>query len=249
MKRLIATVIIVLAVVVWNETAWSTADFSAQTGLSCNYCHENPDGGGTLTPEGDAFRAAGYVLPDQARPSLWPRIGRLLLGFIHVLAAFIWLGTIFYVHLFMGPRSLTSGLPKSEVLLGRLAMLAVGLSGLGLTWLRLRSLDELWTTTFGLVLLVKVGLFSIMILVAVLATVVIDRKLRKTINDRPGDRAGTAGRLQRWSGPHRGPGPGLRRLGLQDVEERGSHGPPPGRAGSWRGLGRCAPRPRGSGEA
>ena len=177
--QFIPAAIMALAVMAWASPAWATADFSAQTSLSCNFCHENPDGGGTLTPEGDAFRANGYILAEDGRSLFWPRAGRLLLGFIHVLAAFIWLGTIFYVHLFMGPRSLTGGLPKAEVLLGRLSILAVGLSGIGLVLFRLKSFDELWTTTFGLVLIVKVSLFLTMILVAILATVFIDRKLRK----------------------------------------------------------------------
>ena len=99
--------------------AGATADYSGQTGLSCVYCHENPEGGGTLTRAGDAFRAAGYTIPVGEHPGLGWRLVRLGAGFLHILAAFIWLGTIFYVHLFMGPRSLTSGLPRSEVLLGR----------------------------------------------------------------------------------------------------------------------------------
>ncbi len=158
---------------------WATVDFSAQTNLSCAACHENPHGGGTLTPTGDAFRSAGWVLPQDKGPGWWPRLGRLALGFVHVLAAFIWLGTIFYVHLFMGPRALTSGLPKGEVKLGRMSIVVVALTGVGLTLLRLRSVQELWTTTFGLVWLVKVGLFILMVGVAAAATLWVDRRLKE----------------------------------------------------------------------
>ncbi len=164
--------------------ALATADFSARTSLSCVYCHEDPQGGGTLSREGDAFRAAGFELPQDGRPLFWPRLLRFLLGFLHYLAAVIWLGAIFYVHLFMGPRSLTSGLPKGEVRLGRVSILVVAATGLALTFMRLTSLDEIWTTTFGLVWLVKVSLFLLMVLIAAVATTRIDRLLREPAPDR-----------------------------------------------------------------
>ncbi|MBU2550616.1 MAG: CopD family protein [Proteobacteria bacterium] len=163
-----------------SATARATADFSAQTRLSCLYCHEDPRGRGTLTIEGEAFRGAGWRLPEGARPSAWPRVIRLAIGFLHVLFSIVWLGAIFYVHLFMGPRSLTGGLPKSEVRLGRASLLLVGLTGLVLTWLRLPAWTALWTTTFGIVLMVKVGLFLGMVVIAAVTTTRIDRMLRES---------------------------------------------------------------------
>ena len=158
--------------------AVATVDFSAQTGLSCVYCHENPDGGGTLTAEGDAFRAAGFTLLKEHAPPLLPRLGVLIVGFLHYLAGFIWLGAIFYVHLFMGPRSLTSGLPKGEVMLGRVSILVVAATGVTLAVWRIQSWAELWTTTFGIVFMVKVGLFVLMVVIAAVTTTRIDRMLR-----------------------------------------------------------------------
>ncbi|MEW5723895.1 MAG: multiheme c-type cytochrome [Thermodesulfobacteriota bacterium] len=79
----------------------------------------------------------------------------------------------------MGPRSLTSGLPKSEVRLGRTAIVVVALTGLGLAWLRLPSFTDLWRTTFGIVLMIKVGLFLVMAAVAAFVTTRIDRRLRE----------------------------------------------------------------------
>jgi len=158
--------------------ALATPDFSCRTGLSCTYCHENPEGGSTLTREGDAFRAAGYVLDPRAAPGLWPRLLRLIVGFLHILSATLWLGTIFYVHLFVGPRSLTSGLPRGERRLGRVSIVLVALTGIGLTVLRIHRVEELWTTTFGLVWLVKVGLFLLMVAIAAAATTRIHRLLK-----------------------------------------------------------------------
>ena len=185
-RRLFPLVFIAWCLILLVPPAHATVDFSCQTSLSCAYCHENPDGGGTLTIEGDAFRSAGFELTDKVSPPLWPKLLRLAIGFLHVLAAFIWLGAIFYVHLFMGPRSLTSGLPKSEVRLGRISILVISATGLALTFYRITSPAELVSTTFGIVYLVKVGLFLLMVVIAAVATTRIDRLLRES-GKRPDD--------------------------------------------------------------
>jgi len=126
---------------------------------------------------GESFLADGYRLSRELKRAWGPRLARLAVGLVHIASAFIWFGTIFYVHLMIGPRSLSSGLPKAEMRLGRLAVAATGLSGLALTLWRIKGLEELWTTTFGLVWLVKVGLFAVMVLIAVVTTTTVNRRL------------------------------------------------------------------------
>ena len=122
---------------------------------------------------------AGYSFENEPTSFHWKRLLKLLFGFLHILFAIVWFGTIFYIHLFVRPSSLTSGHPRNERILGWTCIFLVGITGILLTILRLRSLSELWTTTFGIVWLVKVSIFVIMVGIAVLATTRINRKLRE----------------------------------------------------------------------
>ena len=46
-----------------SRPAAATAQFAKDTGKSCGDCHTNPQGGGPLTPFGEAFKANGNKLP------------------------------------------------------------------------------------------------------------------------------------------------------------------------------------------
>jgi hypothetical protein len=46
-----------------SPLASATAQFAKETGKSCGDCHTNPQGGGALTPFGEAFKANGNKLP------------------------------------------------------------------------------------------------------------------------------------------------------------------------------------------
>jgi predicted heme/steroid binding protein/uncharacterized membrane protein len=165
----------------------ATVEFTCETGQSCIYCHESPEGGGTLTPKGEAFAAAGYVLDDSIRPSNWRGFLRLISGFLHVTASIIWFGAIFYNHIFVKPTSLTGGLPQKERILGFACIIIVGITGTILTVLRVRSLEEFWTTTFGIVWLVKVSFFMIMVLIAAVAATHLNHRMREALKTDKGD--------------------------------------------------------------
>ncbi|MBN1627471.1 MAG: CopD family protein [Deltaproteobacteria bacterium] len=157
----------------------ATPEYSGQTDRACSYCHENYDGGGTLTVNGETFRSAGYVMGSESR-SLWSGLSlRFFTGFLHVLAAVIWFGTIFYIHLFVKPKSLTSGLPKKERVLGWVCIIVVGVTGIILTVFRINEIDEIWTTTFGIVWIVKVSFFLLMVAIAAVATTRLNRRMRE----------------------------------------------------------------------
>ncbi|MBN2232606.1 MAG: hypothetical protein JW781_07290 [Deltaproteobacteria bacterium] len=156
--------------------AWP--EFSGDTGLACRACHVHPDGGPGLTAAGERFRQADYTLDDTVRPQLGGSLLRLLTGFLHLTAAVIWLGTIFYIHLFIRPQSFVAGLPRREMMLGRAGVVTVGTTGIILSVWRLAPLEHWWRTTFGIFWLIKVGAFFLMVLTAALVTTVIDRRLR-----------------------------------------------------------------------
>jgi predicted heme/steroid binding protein/uncharacterized membrane protein len=107
-------------------------------------------------------------------------------GLIHILAAVIWFGTIFYIHLFIKPSSFTTGLPLRERILGWICIITVAITGVILTTLKISSVQKLWTTTFGIVWMVKVSLFILMVVVAAVATTTINRRMRQRATDAPG---------------------------------------------------------------
>jgi predicted heme/steroid binding protein len=58
-------------------------------------------------------------------------------------------------------------------------MAVMGVTGSILTWYRIPSLDVLLYTRFGILLLIKIGLFLVMVVTALLAVLVIGPRLRK----------------------------------------------------------------------
>lgn len=58
-----AALIIGVASLLVSLPAAATPQFAKDTGKSCGDCHTNPQGGGPLTPYGDAFKANGDKLP------------------------------------------------------------------------------------------------------------------------------------------------------------------------------------------
>ncbi|GAB4561556.1 MAG: hypothetical protein Tsb0017_19220 [Geothermobacteraceae bacterium] len=159
--------------------AFATEQFARQTGHDCAFCHLDPAGGGELTAAGEAFIEQQAAAGTPVGASLPERILRLLVGYVHLFTAVFWFGTIFYVHLVLKPAYASQGLPRGEVRVGLVSMAVMAITGAWLSWLRIDSLETLLHTRFGVLLLVKVGLFGIMVAMALLAVFVIGPKLRK----------------------------------------------------------------------
>ncbi len=51
------------SVLLTSQPARATAQFATQTGKSCTACHTSPEGGASLTPYGEKFKANGNKLP------------------------------------------------------------------------------------------------------------------------------------------------------------------------------------------
>jgi predicted heme/steroid binding protein/uncharacterized membrane protein len=147
----------------------ATEEFAEKTHQECRYCHIDPAGGGDLTAAGKGFRlslqgtaAAGGVRPEATPPGSFTRIFRLIVGYLHMLTAFFWFGTILYVHLILKPAYASKGLPRGEVRVGLVSIVIMAITGTILTIYRVPSPEFLLTTRFGLLLTAKIILFMIM---------------------------------------------------------------------------------------
>jgi predicted heme/steroid binding protein/uncharacterized membrane protein len=154
--------------------AFATEAFTRQTGKPCGACHLDPAGGGGLIAEGLAFRASIEGATPAAHVGRGFYAVRTVAGFLHLLAAMLWLGTLLYVHLTMKPTSAARGLPRAQVWIGRSSMIVAVVTGLVLTYLRVPSIEVLVSSRFGILLLIKVGLFLLMLALAILAHRVIN---------------------------------------------------------------------------
>jgi predicted heme/steroid binding protein len=157
----------------------ATEEFAKTTGRQCAYCHVDPGGGGELTAAGVRYAATLHPAAGPPGPGRAVKGFRLLVGYLHLLTAFLWFGTILYVHLVLKPAYASQGLPRGEVRVGLGSMAVMGLTGAILTAYRITSLDLLLHTRFGILLLIKIGLYLVMVLTALVAVLVIGPRLRK----------------------------------------------------------------------
>jgi predicted heme/steroid binding protein len=182
MRQLTVFLVALMVLVAWPAVA--TEDYAELSGEECAYCHLDQGGGGPLTLQGSAFAVGGYKWPIPAGTKAAHLSGgmkwlRFLLGFIHLLAAIAWFGTIFYVHLVLRPSYAKGGLPKTEVRIAWGAMVALLATGIPLTKLRFHNPEALFATHSGNLLLIKIGLFLFLVCSAAFITLILSPKLKK----------------------------------------------------------------------
>ncbi len=143
----------------------ATPEYAGRTMQGCKTCHiESSER--ALTEKGLEFAGSGYVWPpEKGYRVIGPikKYTRLMIGLLHIVAAFFWFGTILYVHLLLKPAYAAKGLPKSEVALGFVSMSVVGVTGVLLTVSRIRSIDVLFTSQWGILLSFKMLIYAIMV--------------------------------------------------------------------------------------
>ena len=164
-------------------SAAATPEFAAKTEQGCLTCHRDAEGGGALTLTGLRFAAAGYRWPPSGGYRVlgtMPRSVRFLAGLAHIIAAFLWFGTILYVHLMLRPAYASKGLPRGEVLLGLASMAVVGISGTLLTASRIAGLEVLVASPWGRVLAGKIGVYVVMVLTAATAVFFVGPRLKRS---------------------------------------------------------------------
>lgn len=187
----------------------ATPEYSGRTGQSCKTCHIEADGG-ALTETGLEYAASGYVWPPKGGYRVIGPIRksvRLIVGFLHIAAAFLWLGTILHVHIILRPGYAARGLPKAEVGLGLICMVVVGVTGVLLTISRVASLDVLYKSAWGTLLTTKIALYLLMVLSALFVVLFIGPKLKTGLMRAAHMKGGTCGPLTLSACDGKGDGP------------------------------------------
>jgi len=172
--------LLLLIVVMSAAPAAARPEYAEKTRQGCKICHETEDGG-PLLDMGLRYSASGYVWPPEGGYRAISPIGKRLrsvIGFLHILAGFMWFGTILHVHIVLRPAYAVKGLPRTEVAIGAVSMLIAGVSGLVMTVTKIRGLEVLIDSHWGVVLLVKIGLYLTMISLAAVAVLFVGPKLR-----------------------------------------------------------------------
>ena len=160
----------------------ATEEYADITNSDCSFCHLDPSGGGELTTGGE-----GYALSlgggDETSGADTKKSGasalfRFVVGYLHILFGFFWFGTILYVHLILKPAYASKGLPRGEVKLGLASMVVMGVTGAILFSYRVPDTSILFTTRFGILLLIKIVLYLIMVCSALFAVFFLGPRLR-----------------------------------------------------------------------
>ena len=163
------------------SAAFATADYARQTRLECGRCHVDANGGGALTRAGEQFlndlKTKGLYHPLTTAQ----HIIRLFIGYFHMIAAIAWFGTIMYVHVLLKPAYASKGLPKGELRLGWISMITILITGILLTMARMPSFAAFYSTRFGILLLVKIVLFLVMFMSALIVTTYVGPRMRRKL--------------------------------------------------------------------
>lgn len=183
MKRYIyAHVILMVLILLLPSLSSATPEYARQSGRQCGDCHIDVIGGGLLTDEGkkflDELKIEGVYKP----LTEVQKVVRLIVGYVHLMTAIMWFGTILYVHILLKPAYASKGLPRGELLLGWISMALISVTGVLLTIARVPSWKTFYTTRFGILLCIKIALFLIMFLSALIVTLFIGPRLRQRRN-------------------------------------------------------------------
>jgi predicted heme/steroid binding protein/uncharacterized membrane protein len=171
-------ILIFLSPFIFPVLTYSTPEYAEQTRFDCQRCHVETTGG-KLTKAGEDYRddlkTKGLYRPLQP----FQKVVRLIIGYLHLLMAIAWFGTILYVHILLKPAYAAKGLPKGELILGWLGIIILSITGVLLTISRIPAWEAFFSTRFGILLSLKIFLFLIMVTTAVIVTFIIGPKLRK----------------------------------------------------------------------
>jgi len=177
--KVVPPLILFLLILIFSPSvSYATPEYAEQTGFDCQRCHTDPTGG-KLTRAGEDFRDdlknKGLYRP--LHP--FQKVVRLIIGYLHLLTAIAWFGTILYVHILLKPAYAAKGLPRGELILGWLGIIILSVTGILLTISRVPTWEIFYTTRFGILLSIKIFLFLIMASTAAIVTFVIGPKIRK----------------------------------------------------------------------
>jgi predicted heme/steroid binding protein/uncharacterized membrane protein len=176
-RAAVAAAALLLGLLLLPAPGNGTEEFSRSTGKECVACHLDRSGGGELTLAGKDFLAS---LPRAGGPSSDSRLHRgirFTAGFLHLLTAVMWFGTILYVHLLLKPAYAAHGLPRGELLVGWGSIIVMAVTGTVLTVYRIPTWDALFHTRFGVLLAIKIAVFLVMTATAFIVTFIVGPRL------------------------------------------------------------------------
>lgn len=149
MKNIFIKSLLLLFILLFPNSAFSTPDYSKDTGKSCQVCHVDSAGGRRLTTEGNAYKnelqAKGLYRP----LSSTMHFIRFIIGYVHAMTAVLWFGTILYVHILLKPAYASKGLPRGELTLGWLSITIMLITGTLLTIVKAPSWNMLLVQDSG----------------------------------------------------------------------------------------------------
>ncbi|MCW8891707.1 MAG: cytochrome B5, partial [Deltaproteobacteria bacterium] len=180
MKQFTSVVFLFLFLILTAKYGFATEDIAMTTGHDCGYCHLDPNGGGELTLAGQTYLAESIADGEFVTLSAGNKIFRLIIGYLHIVFAVLWFGTILYVHIVLKPSYAEKGLPRGEKFVGVLSFWVVGISGLILADYRIESWQVLFDTRFGTLLVIKVALYLTMLVSAIMVIKVIGPRLARS---------------------------------------------------------------------
>ncbi len=155
----------------------ATEEYSRRTGKACAACHVDPSGGGELTGEGKAFLDSISAGGGASSGAPMRRVIHFTAGFLHLITAVMWFGTILYVHLLLKPAYAAHGLPRGELMVGWISIVVMAATGTVLTAYRISAWDDLIHTRFGILLTIKIAIFLVMTATAFIVTFIVGPRL------------------------------------------------------------------------
>lgn len=168
---------LLLALLLLPARGWPTEEFARRTGKECAACHVDPSGGGELNAAGKEFLASSAASGKAAPTSSVHHGVRFAAGFLHLVTAVMWFGTILYVHLLLKPAYASRGLPRGELLVGWGSIIVMAATGAVLTLYRIPTWDALLNTRFGVLLTIKIAIFLVMTTTAFIVTFIVGPRL------------------------------------------------------------------------
>ena len=207
MKRCAFILFTLLVLVLLVQSGFATEEIALATGHDCGYCHLAPAGGGELNAAGAGYLSEALAAGEVKVLSTVSKVFRFIVGYVHIVFAVLWFGTILYVHIVLKPAYAEKGLPRGEKFVGILSFGVVGITGLILTGYRIGSWSMLFDSRFGVLLSIKVALYLTMLLSAILVIRVIGPKLvRRDLTEHIPGQPFNAQTLQAFNGKGGRPG-------------------------------------------
>lgn len=179
MQRFTAMILLLLTLHLASQCCFATEEMAMETGHDCGYCHLSAAGGGELNAAGEAYLDEALATGEVEILSPGSKLFRFIAGYLHILFAVLWFGTILYVHIVLKPAYAEKGLPRGEKFVGILSFWVVGITGLILTNYRIDSWQSLLDSRFGTLLAIKIALYLTMLFSAIFVIKIIGPRLAR----------------------------------------------------------------------